>query len=53
MKKAVFCLANNEDHAHKIVNRLLSSGFSNQDISVLFPNRNFAAPRRFEWRRRC
>lgn len=38
MKKAVFGLAANENQANLIVIRLLSSGFSNEDISLLFPN---------------
>lgn len=38
--KSVFCLANNEDHAQRIVDHLLSSGFSNQDVSILFPTHN-------------
>ncbi len=39
MTKAVFGLANNEDHARRIVDHLLSSGFSKADISVLSPDR--------------
>lgn len=35
MKKAVFALANNEEHAQRIVNRLLEAGFSNDEVSVL------------------
>lgn len=40
MKKAVFALASNEEQAQRIVNRLQSAGFSNNDISVLFPHRD-------------
>lgn len=40
MKKAVFGLATSEQHANRIVDRLLSAGFSNEDISILFPDRN-------------
>ena len=40
MKKAVFGLANNEEQARRIVDHLLSSGFSNEDISILYPDRN-------------
>lgn len=40
MTKAVFGLATNEEQADRIVDRLLSSGFSNEDISILYPNRN-------------
>ena len=39
MKKAVFCLAKNEDQADHIVDSLLSSGFLNKDISVLAPDK--------------
>jgi hypothetical protein len=41
MTKAVFCLANNVDHANRIVDHLLSSGFSNEDISVLYPDQKY------------
>lgn len=40
MTKAVFGIATNEEHARRIVDRLLSSGFSNEDISILYPDRN-------------
>lgn len=40
MTKAIFCLAKNEEQADRIVDRLLSSGFSNEDISILYPDRN-------------
>ena len=39
MKKAVFGLANNESHADRIVNRLQQNGFSFEDISVLYADR--------------
>ena len=40
MTKAVFGLATNDEQARLIVDRLLSSGFSNEDISILYPDRN-------------
>ncbi|MBA3815711.1 MAG: hypothetical protein H0X29_04165 [Parachlamydiaceae bacterium] len=40
MSKAVFGLANNEDQARRIVDHLLSAGFVNEDISLLYPDRN-------------
>lgn len=40
MTRAVFGVANHEDHARHIVDRLLSSGFSNEDISIVYPNKN-------------
>lgn len=39
MAHAVFCLAKNYDQAEIIVDNLKSSGFANNDISVLFPDR--------------
>lgn len=33
--KSIFGLANNEEHADRIVNRLLSSNFRNSEISIL------------------
>lgn len=39
MKKSVFGLANNKEHADRIVNRLQQSGFSNSDISILFSDK--------------
>jgi len=45
-KKSVFCIATSRPQAEQIVDRLKSSNFSNNDISVLFPdketNRDFA-----------
>src|SRR5204862_7930484 len=38
-KKAVFCLATTESQAIQIVDRLKAAGFSNNDISVLFPDK--------------
>jgi hypothetical protein len=38
MKKAVFGLAKNEEQARHTVDHLLSAGFSNADISILYPN---------------
>ena len=40
MKKAVFGLAANDEQARRIVDRLLSAEFSNEDISILYPDRN-------------
>lgn len=37
MKKAVFCLASSDKQARRIVERLLSLRFANEDISVLYP----------------
>lgn len=39
MSKAVFCIANSEFQAEAIVNELKLAGFSNNDISVLFPDK--------------
>ena len=36
--KSVFCIASNRGQAEIIVDRLRSAGFSNNDISVLFPD---------------
>lgn len=38
MRQAVFCIAQNIDQAEHIVSQLKLAGFSNNDISVLFPN---------------
>jgi len=40
MSTAVFCIATSESQAIRIVDDLKASGFSNNDISVLFPDRN-------------
>jgi len=40
MKKAVMCIAQSRGQADSIVTRLQSSGFSNNDISVLFPDKD-------------
>lgn len=45
MTKAVFGLATNDEQARRIVDHLLASGFSNEDISILYPNRNKDAVR--------
>jgi hypothetical protein len=37
-KKAVFCIAKTESQAERIVAELKACGFSNNDISVLFPD---------------
>jgi hypothetical protein len=39
MSKAVFCIAKTEVQAEAIVNHLKGAGFSNNDISVLFPDK--------------
>ncbi len=39
MAKAVFCLAGSSTQAEAIVDDLKMSGFSNNDISVLFPDK--------------
>jgi ferritin-like metal-binding protein YciE len=45
-KKSVFCIATSRPQAEQIVDRLKNANFSNNDISVLFPdkqtNRDFA-----------
>ena len=40
MNKAVFCIAQNIDQAENIVNSLKFAGFSNNDISVLLPDKS-------------
>jgi uncharacterized membrane protein len=40
MKKAVFCIAKNIDQAILIVDQLKIAGFSNNDISVLLPDKS-------------
>ena len=37
-KKSVFCIATSRDQADRIVEQLKSANFSNNDISVLFPD---------------
>src|SRR5579863_6826474 len=39
MAKAVFCIAKSEEQATRIVNALKEAGFSNDDVSVLLPDR--------------
>src|SRR5258708_18764692 len=39
MAKAVFCIAKSEEQATHIVNQLKEAGFSNDDVSVLLPDR--------------
>jgi hypothetical protein len=39
MSKAVFCIAQNIDQTESIVNNLKDAGFSNNDISVLLPDK--------------
>jgi len=38
-KKSVFCIATNRDQAEQIVDQLKTANFSNNDISVLFPDK--------------
>ncbi len=40
MAKSVFCLSDNESQAERIVQDLKAAGFSNNDISVLFPDKS-------------
>jgi hypothetical protein len=40
MKKAVYCIAQNVEQAEHIVDQLKKAGFSNNDISVLFPDKS-------------
>ena len=40
MKKAVMCIVQNRAQAEAIVGQLQSAGFSNDDVSVLFPNKD-------------
>src|SRR5882762_4251318 len=40
MSKAVFCLSDSEAQAQSIVTQLKNAGFSNNDISVLFPDKS-------------
>src|SRR3984957_3287412 len=46
MSKSIFCIASRDEQADRIVTALKAAGFSNNDISVLFPDkgttRNFA-----------
>src|SRR3954463_13810796 len=39
MSKSVFCIASSHSQAEAIVDRLKAAGFSNNDISVLFPDK--------------
>ena len=40
MKKVVMCIASTHDQAESIVKQLQAARFSNDDISVLFPNKS-------------
>jgi hypothetical protein len=46
MSKSIFCIAVREEQANRIIDSLQAAGFSNNDISVLFPDKgttkNFA-----------
>ena len=39
-KKSVFCIATSRDQAERIVDQLKNANFSNNDISVLFPDKD-------------
>jgi|EndMetStandDraft_5_1072996.scaffolds.fasta_scaffold30856_1 hypothetical protein len=39
MKKVIFALANSEEHAQRIVDRLQQAGFDNEDISFLMSDK--------------
>jgi hypothetical protein len=39
-KKSVFCIATNRNQAEDIVQRLRNAGFSSDDVSVLFPDKD-------------
>jgi len=39
-KKSVFCITNSRDQADRIVGQLKTASFSNNDISVLFPDKS-------------
>ena len=39
-KKSVFCIATSREHANRIVDQLKAANFSNNDISVLFPDKD-------------
>ena len=39
MSKAVFCIVNNRENADAIVGDLRTAGFSNDDVSALFPDK--------------
>jgi hypothetical protein len=39
MARAVFCIAKTEEQAMRIVDQLKAAGFSNNDVSVLLPDR--------------
>jgi hypothetical protein len=46
MSKSIFCIAARDEQANRIIDSLKAAGFSNNDISVLFPDKtttkNFA-----------
>jgi len=39
MAKAIFCIATNESQAEMMINQLKIEGFSDSDISILFPDK--------------
>lgn len=46
MTKSAFCLAKNEDHARRIVDRLQSTGLKREEISLIYPDKNNRFPKR-------
>ncbi|HEX4055691.1 MAG TPA: hypothetical protein VHX86_15610 [Tepidisphaeraceae bacterium] len=40
MSKSIFCIATREEQANRIIDSLKATGFSNNDISVLFPDKS-------------
>src|ERR1051325_3841146 len=44
-QKSIFCIASSRNHAEKIVYRLKNNGFSNRDVSTLFPDLSTAEER--------
>ena len=37
--KSIFCIATSHEQAERVVNHLKAANFSNNDISVLFPDK--------------
>lgn len=46
--KAIFGMVSSDADAHRIVNRLLAAGFSNTDISIVYPDRDQKGARYIE-----
>lgn len=49
MTKAVFGLVSNDEQARRLVDHLLSEGFFNKDISILYPDQNKNTIKTNEW----